>query len=103
MENLFHFSIKTAVIGFIGGLVIGFVSKKITKIFVILLIIGLVLFQLSVFNGYLQIDWITWKDTAEHLYAQNTSSIKSVKQIVIGNLPFFVSAIAGFFIGFKKG
>ena len=97
------FALKSGGIGLISGLALGFISKKISKIFVFFLALAFILIQVAVYNGYLQVDWLSWKDTAVEVVKQTKLPTTSMIDIVLRNIPFSIAALVGFLFGFKKG
>lgn len=102
METIL-FILKSGGIGLISGIAIGFISKKISKIAVFLLALAFILIQVAVYNGYIEIDWLSWKDTAIETVKQTKLPTISLKNIILRNIPFSIAAISGFILGFKKG
>ena len=97
------FALKSAGIGLLSGLIIGFISKKVSKILVFMIAAAFILIQLAIYNGYLNIDWLTWKDTAVEIVKQTKIPTASLQSVIMRNVPFSVAAIIGFLFGFKKG
>ncbi len=102
MEGLL-FALKSGGIGLLSGIVIGFISKKISKIVVLIIALVFILLQVAVYNGYIQIDWLSWKDTAIEVVKQTKIPDVSLQNIIMRNIPFSVAALIGFIFGFKKG
>ena len=102
MEGLL-FALKSGGIGLLSGIIIGFISKKISKIVVLLIALTFILLQVAVYNGYIQIDWLSWKDTAIEVVKQTKIPDVSLRNIIMRNIPFSVAAVIGFVFGFKKG
>lgn len=102
MEGLL-FALKSGGIGLLSGIVIGYISKKISKIVVLFIALAFILLQVAVYNGYIQIDWLSWKDTAFEVVKQTKLPTISFKDIIMRNIPFSAAAIIGFIFGFKKG
>lgn len=97
------FILKSAGIGLLSGVAIGFISKKISKIMVFFIALTFILIQVAIYNGYIQIDWLSWKDTALEAVRNTKLPTSSIKDILMRNIPFSVAAIVGFIFGFKKG
>ena len=102
MEGLL-FALKSGGIGLLSGIVIGFISKKISKIVVLIIAVIFILLQIAIYNGYFHVDWLSWKDTAVEVVKQTNIPTGSLKSIIMRNIPFSVAAIIGFIFGFKKG
>jgi uncharacterized membrane protein (Fun14 family) len=97
------FALKSGGIGLLTGVAVGFISKKVSKIMVFFLALAFILIQVAIYNGYLQVDWLSWKDTAVEMVKQTKIPTSSMLDIVLRNLPFSIAALVGFILGFKKG
>lgn len=97
------FALKSGGIGFLSGIAVGFISKKISKIAVFFLALAFILIQVAVYNGYVEIDWLSWKDTAVEAVKQTKLPTAPLKDIILRNIPFSIAALVGFVFGFKKG
>ena len=97
------FALKSGGIGLLSGIVIGFISKKISKVMVFMIALAFVLLQIAIYNGYIQVDWLSWKDTAVAVVKQTKLPTASLQNIIMRNIPFSIAAIIGFIFGFKKG
>jgi uncharacterized membrane protein (Fun14 family) len=97
------FALKSGGIGLLSGIAVGFISKKVSKIIVFFLAVGFILLQLAIYNGYIHIDWLTWKDKAVDVVQKADLTTGSIKEIILRNIPFSIGAIVGFIFGFKKG
>ena len=97
------FTLKSGGIGLLSGVALGFISKKISKIFVFFLALMFILIQVAIYNGYIQIDWLSWKDTAVEVVKQTKLPTASIQDIILRNIPFSIAALVGFIFGFKKG
>jgi len=82
---------------------VGFISKKISKILVFFIAIAFILLQVAIYNGHINVDWLSWKDTALEVVKQTNIPTTSIKDIILRNIPFSVAALIGFVFGFKKG
>ncbi len=106
MEAL-PFILKTVVIGLVAGLVVGFLSKKVSKLIIFFALLIVVVLQVAAYKGYINIDWLSWKDTAVDVVKNTVKnanvSTDSIKDIFMKNVPFSIAAIIGFIFGFKKG
>jgi uncharacterized membrane protein (Fun14 family) len=65
--------------------------------------LAFILLQVAIYNGYLIVDWLSWKDTAEEVVKQTKLPTSSIKEIIYRNIPFSIAALVGFVLGFKKG
>jgi uncharacterized membrane protein (Fun14 family) len=101
------FLLKTIGIGLVAGLVVGFLSKKVSKLIIFFAILIVVLLQIAAYKGYISIDWLSWKDTAVDVVKNTVKNTEiptdSIKNILMKNIPFSIAAIIGFIFGFKKG
>jgi len=97
------FIIKSGGIGLLSGVAVGFISKKMSKIAVFFLAVVFILVQVAIYNGYIEIDWLSWKDTAIEAVKQTKLPTSSMKEIIMRNIPFSIAALVGFIFGFKKG
>lgn len=97
------FILKIVGLGLLTGVIIGLIFKKVSKLLVFTIAIVLILAQLAVYNGYFQIDWLFWKDTAVEVVKNSQIPSSSIKEIAMRNLPFSIGAIIGFIFGFSKG
>lgn len=97
------FILKSAGIGLLSGVAVGFISKKISKIAVFFIAVAFILIQVAIYNGYIEIDWLSWKDTAVNAMKETKLPTASLKEIIMRNIPFSVAALVGFIFGFKKG
>lgn len=101
--DIIIFILKSAGIGLLSGVAVGFISKKISKILVFFIALAFILVQVAIYNGYIQIDWLSWKDTALEAVKNTKLPTASIKDIILRNIPFSVAAVVGFIFGFKKG
>lgn len=97
------FILKLVGIGLLTGALLGFIFKKVSKMLVFIIAVVLILVQLAVYNGYIQVDWLYWKDTAVEAVRHAKIPSVSIKEIAMRNLPFSIGAIIGFIFGFSKG
>lgn len=97
------FALKSGGIGLLSGVSVGFISKKVSKIMVFFIALAFILLQIAIYNGYINIDWLSWKDTAVEVVKQTKLPTASIKDIILRNIPFSIAALIGFVFGFKKG
>ncbi|MBL1211791.1 MAG: hypothetical protein HND52_00415 [Ignavibacteriae bacterium] len=102
-DSLFTFSIKTALMGAAIGFILGYLAKKVSKILIIALIIIVIVVQLGIYDGMIQIDWLTYKPMVEGAIEDGKSAVLGYKDYLVDNLAFFVSLGVGFILGFSKG
>ncbi|MCW8850009.1 MAG: FUN14 domain-containing protein [Melioribacteraceae bacterium] len=97
------FALKSGGIGLLSGIAVGFISKKVSKIMVFMIALAFILIQVAIYNGYISVDWLSWKDTAVEMAKRTKLPTASIQNIIMRNIPFSVAAIIGFIFGFKKG
>jgi len=97
------FALKSGGIGLLSGIAVGFISKKVSKIMVFMIALAFILIQVAIYNGYISVDWLSWKDTAVEMAKRTKIPTASIQNIIMRNIPFSVAAIIGFIFGFKKG
>jgi len=102
-ESLLTFSIKTALMGAAIGFILGYLSKKVSKVLIVVVILLVVLVELGIYDGMIQIDWLTYKPIVDGALQEGKETILGFKDYIIDNLAFFVSLGVGFIIGFSKG
>lgn len=94
-------------LGFGGlvGAVVGYASKKITKLAALLLGLLFILVQVMVFMGWIAVDWVAVQTFAEAAWTnpQGHTLAERAWHILTANLPFGGGFVAGFLIGFKIG
>lgn len=102
MDEL-SFILKSGAIGLLSGIVVGFISKKISKVIVFFIAVVFILIQVAVYNGYFQFDWILWGHKAIDLVKDTEIPTSSIEKLIYRNALFAVGSIIGFLFGFKKG
>ena len=102
MEGVFGFAVKTALLGLITGFAIGLVSKKISKLLVFAIAVIVILFQLSIFNGIFQIEWLTLVEKIPVDELRKQIEPDNLSHIIWANLPFTIFAVIGFILGIMK-
>ena len=107
MFDALPFLLKTIGIGLVAGLVVGFLSKKFSKLIIFFALLVVVLLQVASYKGYIDIDWLSWGDTAVKAVKNTVKNTglptESITNIFMKNIPFSIAAIIGFVFGFKKG
>jgi uncharacterized membrane protein (Fun14 family) len=88
-DSLFTFSIKTALMGAAIGFILGYLAKKISKILLIVIIILVIVVELGIYDGMIQIDWLTYKPMVEGAIAEGKGTILSYKDYLVDNHCFF--------------
>ncbi len=101
--DIILFALKTAGIGLLTGVAIGYLSKKISKLLIFLIALAFIFLQVAIYNNYIHVDWLSWKDTAVEVVKQTEIPTSSIRDIIFRNIPFSISALVGFIFGFKKG
>ncbi|MBK7106789.1 MAG: FUN14 domain-containing protein [Ignavibacteriae bacterium] len=102
MEEII-FALKSGGIGLLSGIAVGFISKKVSKILVFFIAVAFILIQVAIYNGYLEVDWLSWGNKAADLVKGADISTDSIKELFVRNVPFAIAALVGFIFGFKKG
>lgn len=103
MEEGLIFYLKTSGFGFITGFIIGYAFKKISKLFVIIFGILLIVVQLMVYNGVINVNWGIIESATKSIFANQEWSLEKLKSVLLVNLPFAGAAGVGFLLGLKKG
>ena len=98
-DSLFTFSIKTALMGAAIGFILGYLAKKISKILLIAIIILVIVVEFGIYDGMIQIDWLTYKPMVEGAIEEGTFTL----MLPVDSEAFFVSLGVGFIFGFSKG
>lgn len=114
VENAHQFSIPIEVVGFLTGMMglggflgffSGYATKKIAKLFAVIIGVIFIIMQILTFKGFITINWDGIINSTgkyfEREYIQ--SSLDYFLNILTVNLPFAGSYIVGFWIGIKKG
>jgi len=94
---------STIGIGFITGFIIGYAFKKISKLIIIILGVFLIVSQIMVYNGIIDIDWGLIESVTKPLFSNKELIIETIKNILLINVPFAVAAGLGLLLGLKKG
>ncbi|MFW5804463.1 MAG: FUN14 domain-containing protein [bacterium] len=103
MNTIPLFLLKTLGLGLLTGFLAGFLFKKISKLLVILIVIGVVAVFVLGHNEILNIDWLSVKETSNELYMKYLSQYEERLSIFFRNIPFVVGFILGAIFGIKKG
>jgi len=102
MEEII-FALKSGGIGLISGIAVGFISKKVSKILVFFVAVAFILIQIAIYNGYFEVDWLSWGNKAVDLVKDADIPTNSLKELFVRNAPFAIAALIGFIFGFKRG
>jgi uncharacterized membrane protein (Fun14 family) len=91
--------------GGVSGAVVGYASKKVTKLFALALGLLFIAIQGLVYLHVITVDWHAVQTGAEHVWAdpQGVTLATRAWKILSANLPFGAAFAAGFGIGFKLG
>ena len=93
-------------LGFGGvlGLGVGYATKKLGKIFLLLLGLFVVVLQVLAHFEWITVDWNAVHSTASGMWQTPDGSLgEHLWEIVASNLPFGGGFLAGFTLGFKMG
>jgi uncharacterized membrane protein (Fun14 family) len=91
--------------GGVAGAVVGYASKKVTKLVALALGLVFIIIQGLVYLHVVTVDWHTVQTGAEHLWKDphGVTLASRAWNILSANLPFGAAFAAGFGIGFKLG
>lgn len=91
--------------GGVAGAVVGYASKKVTKLVALALGLMFIAIQALVYMQYITVDWRAVQDSAEQVWTdpQGVTLAEHAWQILSANLPFGAGFATGFAIGFKLG
>ncbi len=107
MPNLETMMGPLAGLGFGGlaGAVVGYTTKKMTKMLALLLGALFVVIQLLAYYGWIQVDWVAVQSTAEQAVQseEGRGAAEQAWTILTANLPWGGGFVAGFALGFKLG
>jgi uncharacterized membrane protein (Fun14 family) len=94
-------------LGFGGaaGAVVGYTSKKLTKLAALMLGLIFLVIQALVYLKFVSVDWEAVQQTAEHVWKDphGVTLAQRAWEILSANLPFGGGFMAGFALGFKLG
>jgi len=91
--------------GGVAGAVVGYASKKVTKLVAIALGLMFIAIQGLVYLHFITVDWHAVQTGAEHVWTdpQGVTLAARAWKMLSANLPFGAAFAAGFGIGFKLG
>lgn len=91
--------------GGVAGAVVGYASKKVTKLVALALGLVFIIIQGLVYLHVVTVDWHTVQAGAEHIWKdpQGVTLASRAWQILAANLPFGAAFAAGFGVGFRLG
>jgi uncharacterized membrane protein (Fun14 family) len=91
--------------GGVAGAVVGYTSKKVTKIVALVLGLVFIVIQGLVYLHLVTVDWNAVQVGAEHLWTdpQGVTLATRAWHVLSANLPFGAAFLAGFGVGFKLG
>ncbi len=95
--------LKTLGLGLLTGFVFGFLFKKIAKIVLFLIALGVVLVVVLGHNEILDIDWLSTKEAYQDVFQNQFNEYSQRLRVLMRNTPFAVGVIIGALIGLKKG
>lgn len=88
-------------LGGVGGYLVGYAIKKITKLLAIFIGIGFIGLQVLVYEGIIEgVNYDRLIETVEGVFYAARGTLLP---IMVVNLPFTASFVAGFGLGFMKG
>jgi uncharacterized membrane protein (Fun14 family) len=91
--------------GGVAGMMVGYASKKVTKLAALALGLLFITVQGLVYMKFVSVDWNAVQQTAAHVWrdAQGVTLADRAWDVLSANLPFGGGFAAGFAIGFKIG
>ena len=91
--------------GGVAGMMVGYASKKVTKLVALALGLLFITVQGLVYLKFVSVDWNAVQQTAAHVWrdAQGVTLADRVWDVLSANLPFGGGFAAGFAIGFRIG
>ena len=91
--------------GGVAGMMVGYASKKVTKLVALALGLLFITVQGLVYLKFVSVDWNAVQQTAAHVWrdAQGVTLADRVWDVLSANLPFGGGFVAGFAMGFKFG
>ena len=91
--------------GGVAGMMVGYASKKVTKLVALALGLLFITVQGLVYMKFVSVDWNAVQQTATHVWrdAQGITLADRAWDVLSANLPFGGGFAAGFAIGFKIG
>jgi uncharacterized membrane protein (Fun14 family) len=91
--------------GGVAGAIVGYTSKKLTKLAALLLGVIFLVIQTLVYLKFVSVDWEAVQHTAEHVWRDphGVTLAERAWEILSANLPFGGGFVAGFALGFKVG
>ncbi len=95
--------LKTVGLGLLTGFVFGFLFKKVAKIVLFLLALGVVLVVVLGHNEILDIDWLSTTEAYQEVFKDRFDEYSSRLRILMRNAPFAIGVVIGALIGLKKG
>ena len=91
--------------GGVAGMMVGYASKKVTKLVALALGLLFITVQGLVYMKFVSVDWNAVQQTAAHVWrdTQGITLADRAWDVLSANLPFGGGFAAGFAIGFKVG
>ncbi len=96
-----QFVLFTALTGFIIGFLTTYLGIKISKMLLIIGVILIVIFYLLV-NGNFELNWNSIYQAITSQKDWFSSSISSIRNLLMRNIPLTIGVIIGVIYGFKK-
>ena len=96
-----QFVLFTALTGFIMGFLATYLGVKISKVLLFIGVILLIVFYVFV-NGNIEFSWNSITEVFSSQRNLFDSSVSSIRNILMRNIPLTVGVILGVFYGFKK-
>jgi uncharacterized membrane protein (Fun14 family) len=91
--------------GGVAGVVVGYASKKVTKLVALALGLMFIAIQGLVYLHLITVDWHAVQTGAEHVWTDPRGVTLATRawNVLSANLPFGAAFAAGFGVGFKLG
>ena len=105
LSELLNGSWATLGFGGVAGAIVGYTAKKVTKLAALVLGGVLILVQILVHLGFVEVHWKAVQDTAETVWRdpRGVTLADRAWDVLVANLPFGGGFVAGFALGFKIG
>ncbi|MFW5982865.1 MAG: FUN14 domain-containing protein [bacterium] len=103
MNEAVLFLLKTLGLGLLTGFLIGYLFKKISKLLILILAIGVVAVFLLGHNEILEINWLAIKESGQDFFSGMVDKYGDRIEVFLRNLPFVIGLIVGGLIGLNKG
>lgn len=87
MNETILFLLKTLGLGLLTGFVIGFLFKKISKILILIIAVGIVAVFVLGHNEILDIDWLAIKESGQQLFSGLIDKYGERVEVFLRNIP----------------